>query len=83
MFIVCIKYFCNGANKTKYCKHLLKTAALPPIEAYLAVSKIQKFTIFERSKILAIIFFLTFQGSKFYSITNYKKKCRMMFFGVF
>ena len=42
MFIVCIKYSCNGANKTKYCKPLLKTAALPPIEAYLAISKIEK-----------------------------------------
>ena len=25
-------------NKTKYCKHLLKTAVLPPIEAYFAIS---------------------------------------------
>ena len=42
------KYYYNGANKTKYCKHLLKTAALP---LYLAISKIEKFVTFEWLKI--------------------------------
>ena len=62
-----------------------KTAALPPIEAYLSISKIEKAAIFEWVKIQesSKIFFGNFQGSKFYSSIKYNQKYRMVFCDVF